>query len=352
MGILLLKEQLLLLKFGALKKQFDVEFNKCWCEFIQNCDKDMSKAKQLNIGNHTRPFLVYLGVTTNCNFDDLSILADTAQLAVSIEAIHKASVIIDDIIDGDTLRRGEKCMHYEFGEYETIFFAVCMLSLGIQRINNILSLKGIKSLHTNIINLVCDTIYNMCHGAIREISASVQNQTNLQYIKDIINSETIKLIENSLYIGFLYSESQNDEAGTILRDMGKKCGYIFQVMNDLEAFCNPQHTLEYKGNINSDFLRSRKNIILPYLYNSCGKSDKKKLLALLGGDELCFQEAKSLFDKYVIKEIIFKDINEIYHAIFMNLTKLNPLIKNKKWIEIFEIYLNYSRDKYQAILKI
>ncbi len=347
-----MNNQLLLLELSTLKKKFDFEFRKDWESFIKKCNKDMSKANQLNIGNHTRPFLVYLGVTTNCNFSNSNIIKESAQLAVSIEAIHKASVIIDDIIDGDLLRRGEKCMHYEFGEYETIFFAVCMLSLGIQNANDILSLKGIKTLHTTTINFLCDTIYSMCHGAIMEISADIQNQTNLEYIQKVINSETIKLIENSLYIGFLYSGIINEQAGTILRDIGKKCGYIFQVMNDLEAFCNPQHILKYKGNMNSDFLRSRKNIILPYLYNSCNKIDKKRLLELLGGDELSFFKAKSLFDKYKIKEKILNDINDIYSSLFINLAKLSPLISNQQWVDVFEMYLKNTKSKYQAILQV
>lgn len=335
-----------------MQKQFEYEFSIQWNTFIQKCDPNMSKARQLNIGNHTRPFLVFLGATINCNFDNSYILRETAQLAVSIEAIHKASVIIDDIIDGDSLRRGEKCMHSEFGKYQTIFFGVCMLANGIQYANAILANKGNDRLHMTTISLLCDTIYNMCQGAIKEISSNVQEQINFEHIKEIINLETIKLIENSLYIGFLYSGSDNEAVGNSIRDIGKKSGYIFQVMNDLEAFCNPEHILAYKGNMNSDFLRSRKNIILPYLYHSCSKLDKRRLLELLDGDELCFQEAKNLFDKYSIKDIIFRDVNDIYDSIFSTLNILTPMVDNHQWIKTFETYLKYARRKYQSILKL
>lgn len=347
-----MKKPKILFELDTLQKKFEYEFEKQWNSFIKKCDKNMSKAHQLNIGNHTRPFLVYLGTTANYDFNNLDILKETAQLAVSIEAIHKASVIIDDIIDGDSLRRGEKCMHCEFGEYETVFFAVCMLAHGIQHANHMLSSKGNETLHTFTISLLCETIYTMCNGAIQEISSDIQKQTSLEHIQEIINSETIKLIENSLYIGFLYSDTVNESAGNIIRDIGKKCGYIFQVMNDLEAFCNPRHTLAYKGNMNSDFLRSRKNIILPYLYHSCSKSDKKRLLELLGGDELCFNEAKYLFDKYNIKKIILEDINNVYNSLFAKLITLNGKVKNYSWIEIFEIYLKNTKDKYLEILNI
>lgn len=347
-----MKNKFSVLKLGRIYKQFETEFCKNWSTFIEQCDTTMSKAKQLNIGNHTRPFLVYLGSTTYFDFDDVNIMNETAQIAVSIEAIHKASVIIDDIIDGDSLRRGEKCMHYEFGEYETIFFAICMLAMGIENMSSILSDHKYETIHTSVISILCNTIYSMCHGAIMEISSDIKQQTNLQHIQEIINSETTKLIENSLFIGFLYTGSSNAKTGDIIRNIGSKCGYIFQVMNDLEAFCNPHHVLLYKGNINSDFLHSRKNIILPYLYGACDKADKKHLTELLENGDNCFQDAKKLFDKYNIKSIILKELNDIYDSLLLLLPTIKSQIKNQQWIIFFESYLNYTKDKYQNIINI
>lgn len=347
-----MENKILALKFGYIYKRFEKEFCKNWDAFIKQCDYNMSAAKQLKIGNHTRPFLVYLGCATYFNFDDSNIIKESAQIAVSIEAIHKASVIIDDIIDGDSLRRGEKCMHREFGEYETIFFAVCMLALGIEKINTFLSANKYETIHTSVISILCDTIYSMCHGALMEISSNIHQQMNLNYIKEIINSETAKLIENSLFIGFLYTESSNEKVGNAIRNIGNKCGYIFQVMNDLEAFCNPQHILAYKGNINSDFLRSRKNIILPYLYNSCNETDKRRLVKLLENGNGHFQEAKELFDKYNIKQIILKELNEIYDSLFLIFSTIKPEIRNQEWIDFFALYLKDTKDKYLSILNI
>ena len=347
-----MENKLLELKLSHIYKQFETEFCKNWSTFIKQCDPTMSRAKQLNIGNHTRPFLVYLGCATYFDFDDSNMIKEAAQIAVSIEAIHKASVIIDDIIDGDSLRRGEKCMHYEFGEYETVFFAVCMLALGIENMNIILSVHKHKTIHSSTISILCDTIYSMCHGAIMEISSGIKQQTNLCHIQEIINCETTKLIENSLFIGYLYTGSSNEKIGDAIRSIGNKCGYIFQVMNDLEAFCNPQHILLYKGNINSDFLRSRKNIILPYLYNACNNADKARLAELLENGNSCFHEAKELFDKYNIKHIILKELNEIYNSLLLIIPTMKSEIQNQQWINFFESYLKHTKIKYQNILNI
>lgn len=347
-----MENKLYKLKMRHIYKQFEAGFSKNWNVFIEECDRNMSRARQLNIGNHTRPFLVYLGCATYFDFDDKNMLDMSAKMAVSIEAIHKASIIIDDIIDGDSLRRGEKCMHSEFGEYETIFFAVCMLALGIKNINNILSPHKYKTIHASVISILCDTIYSMCHGAIMEITSDVHQQMDLSRIQEIINSETTKLIENSLFIGYLYTGVSNAEIGNAIRSIGNKCGYIFQIMNDLEAFCNPQYILEYKGNINSDFLRSRKNIILPYLFNACNKTDKKHLTTLLKHSDSSFLEAKELFEKYEIKQVILKEINEIYDSLLLMLPTISPALKNKNWVDFFIMYLKVLREKHQNILNI
>lgn len=277
-------------------------------------------------------------------------MKETSQLAVSIEAVHKASVIVDDIIDGDSLRRSEQCMHNEFGEYKTILFGVSMLAQGIQHANNILSTKGNDKLHMMTINLLCQTVNEMCHGAILELSANVHERTSLRHVQEIINSQTIKLIENSLFIGFLNQGTGTDVQAETVNMIGRKCGYIFQVMNDLEAFCNPEYIMKHKGNINSDFLRSRKSIVLPYLYQACNRKDKKKLLALLDSGELSFQMAKILFDQYEIKKIALKELHDVYSAILFFLAKLKPTVHNNQWCDVFESYLEHTKTKYQKIL--
>lgn len=69
-----------LAKLSVMQKRFNTEFNKHWMDFIKKCDKKMSKAIQLNIGNHTRPLLVYLGATANSDFSNTSVITETAQL--------------------------------------------------------------------------------------------------------------------------------------------------------------------------------------------------------------------------------------------------------------------------------
>ncbi|GFI38035.1 heptaprenyl diphosphate synthase component 2 [Lachnospiraceae bacterium] len=263
-----------------------------------------------------------------------------ASVAVSLEAIHKASVIIDDVIDGDSKRRGVDCFHVEFSEKEATFFAVCLLSGAIKNINEILS-KAVSNqiIIKKSINLLCDTITNMCIGAINEIQIGVNDRCNIDKINQIINSETVALLKNSFLIGYMSSDGYNNTLLNKFTNIGMKCGYIFQVMNDLEPFCNPQYILSHKGNLNSDCLRSRKNIVIPYLFSNATKKDQTLLKSLMD-TEGNYSILKNLFDKYHIRDIIFSDMNELRSAIYSTINSIQTDTVNINWLEVFPIFVD------------
>lgn len=335
-----------LAKIKSLHKSFINDFKPEWKLFLKNINPEFSNATQLNIGNHTRPFLVLWGYLIDKDFDKSNISDNIIQLSISIEAIHKASVIIDDIIDGDQLRRGQKCMHMEYGEYPTIFFAVCMLAKAIDKVNTLLSIGSSQLLQTQIISLLCDTIYSMCNGAILEITSTPEKQINLNRVKEIIDSETAQLIKNSLLIGFLYNKIDNTKLENNIHVIGRKCGYVFQVMNDLEVFCNPGYIEKYKGNLNSDFLRSRKSIVLPVLYEHCDSSEKSLLIDILLNQEKNFDYIKGLFDKYNLKYYFKTNIENTYISIENILDEINTLINNTTWVDYFKTFIEITFNQY------
>lgn len=336
----------LILAVQHMQTSFLNEFNREWNVFLTKCDSDLSEAQQLHIGNHMRPQLVCWGFMINKDMVTYRDFSSVAKLTVSIEAVHKASIIIDDIIDSDTKRRGTAAMHQVYGEYQTVLFAVCMLAKGISQIR-----EGIPTSHASIygeiVDVLCNTVHSMCLGAIAEISAPIEKQIDLSFVQKIIDCETAQLIRNSLYMGFLSSNEANAATGDILSTIGLKCGYIFQVMNDLEPFCNPKYITEYKGDINADFIRSRKSIVLPHLYHACTSHDRESLLTAI--HENSVYKVLSLFEKYSIHEKIAEEIERIYTSIchlLDNLKKIGYL----DWASSFEMFTESLQKKYRSIL--
>lgn len=335
-------------EIAAMHIKFSLEFSKEWDRFLKSFNSNLSDAQQLHIGNHMRPQLVFWGYMLRKDIFSHYNYTAIAKLAVSVEAIHKASVIIDDIIDGDTKRRGESCMHRIYGEYQTVFFAVCMLAQGISQLIDSLCSDHLK-IPSDLICVLCETIRSMCMGAIKEISASTEQQVDLSYVQQIIDCETAQLIKNSLYVGFLANKTEDNAVANMLCTIGSKCGYVFQVMNDLEPFCNPQYIKQYKGAVNTDILRSRKSIILPYLFEACSSQDKERLLTSIKMQSCSFDSLLTLFNKHEIKGQIAEELEYIYSSILTLLKDIENL-GYVSWTQAFSAFVNQLHKKYMSVL--
>jgi len=93
------------------------------------------------------------------------------------------------------------------------------------------------------LDTLIDTIYSMANGALKELNLNVANIYNIESIQEITQLETSAIIGNSMLIGY-YTGLAEKGPNSIIVDkfklIGDMCGYIFQTMNDLEIFSNPQ----------------------------------------------------------------------------------------------------------------
>lgn len=264
---------------------------------------------QLKIGNRIRPQLVFWGYCFG--LDDLIVsdeqLTELAKMSVSIELIHKSSVILDDWIDGDVCRHGSASCHVELGVPESVLFALNMLSKSLIMAKNTFSEK---KFFLDSINYLLDIIYKMSLGAIKELQLDKNTVQLKSQIKEIIDLETSTLISNSLLIGYRMNTNCKTIAFNIIKSIGDNCGYIFQIMNDLEPFCNIEKSKKYKGTINFDFTNGKKNIIYPIIIDILSERDLQKLRETK--DE---KTILHLFKKYKIDKFLLEEINQIYAQI-------------------------------------
>ena len=335
---------------AKMRDEYILSFNEKWTSFLNGFNMKYTSSKQLNIGNRIRPYLVLWGFALGKESFTSDSFDFCAELSISFEGIHKASVIIDDIVDGDNKRRGEKCMHVEYGEYEAIFFAVCLLSKSINNINMFLQNHENVSLRCSAVTMLCDIIFNMCTGALKEISTDERQRKNLKHIQEIIQLETVSLLKNCLLIGFLASGSRHSSKELLIKNIGQKCGYIFQVANDLEPFCNVDHVIKHKGDLNSDVLRSRKNIVIPYLYATASTEDKKNIDTYLKQSN--FAGLMDLFNKYQIMQIIISNIDDLFDSITSLILDLEHcfITQNKLLCLSFSSFIEYLKEYYLSIL--
>lgn len=279
---------------GTEDSCFLATFNKFWKKEIETQNLPYTNATQIENGNRLRPLLMAWGYYANCSYENNSYIAD---YAISIELLHKASILLDDLIDGDIARHELETFHIQYSKSEALLYALYILNRSITLIHE----KDIKTqkLHTCTLLKIVD---NMTRGGIKEVSFK-KPAFNLADVKEIIELETVSLIENSFVLGYQLSASTSSSIPEAIIRIGHSCGYCFQVLNDIEPFSAPHINQKYKGNINYDFEKYRKNIVISFLYGCCTQNERKKLATAFNFEYVC-----KLVNKYDVLSTILTEL--------------------------------------------
>ena len=298
-------------------------FNQLWKREIKSQDLPYTNAIQIETGNRLRPILMAWGYYANCDHENNAYIAD---YAISIELLHKASILIDDLIDGDIARHELKTFHMQYSESEALLYALYILNRSITLINE----KDDNKLYTPTLLKIVD---NMARGGIMEISSA--NPTfSLTKAKEIIELETISLIKSSFILGYQLSAITSLNIPDAVINIGHSCGYCFQVLNDIEPFSAPHINQKYKGNLNYDFEKSRKNIVVSFLYGCCTQRERKQLEVASDFEYVC-----TLVKKYnVIPTLLIElesEISEIMQqTLFFKNSNLQFYFDFKKFLKV------------------
>jgi len=135
-----------------------------------------------------------------------------------IELLHTASLVHDDIIDENTLRRGLPTVNFAFNDK-------CAVSIGYLLFSH--TFMKLLSLKKSILLSFFETIKDMCIGEILEIESAFNNKrTENNYI------EVVKLKTGSL---FALSCSVNEgRRNKKFKNFGENFGIAFQILDDIE----------------------------------------------------------------------------------------------------------------------
>jgi len=171
-------------------------------------------------GKRLRPTLTFLSAGAINNQLTPSITHNLIQLAIGIELIHSASLIHDDIIDGDLLRRGQKTLNKTFG-------------------NKIAVLAG-DALYSRAFTTFSDTLtseFAQVMGRVTE-SMSMAEILNINnpspdretYFK-IILGKTAAFMSACCSLGGSIVGA-NEEESNMLSKYGENLGMAYQILDD------------------------------------------------------------------------------------------------------------------------
>jgi octaprenyl-diphosphate synthase len=192
---------------------------------IRQYDRQGRLAHFSNGGKRLRPVLSVLAFRA-CGGDETD-YKNAIDLAVAIELQHSASLIHDDIIDGDSERRGRPSYHKIFGVEDALLEGHKVIVLGF---------KGVLNHDKEVMKTLFDVWSQALTGETEDIEAGKKNLADLvvsinQLYFDIMLKKTASLFAGAAKLGCQEARASRD-LQNVFWEYGKNIGLAYQLSDD------------------------------------------------------------------------------------------------------------------------
>jgi|YelNatPaOPRAMG01_1025707.scaffolds.fasta_scaffold03233_18 octaprenyl-diphosphate synthase len=170
-------------------------------------------------GKRIRPIILLLSNKAAGGYE-----ADALKEAVAIELLHTESIIHDDIIDDETIRRGKPVFYVVYGFNTSLLTADFVFGI-------ILSIAS-KS-KKNVAEDLASAALQMCEGEILEMKVEADDsEVPLEKYLLIVSKKTASLFEAAAKIGAKLA-SADEKVVEALSKYGFNIGIAYQIQDDI-----------------------------------------------------------------------------------------------------------------------
>ena len=229
-------------------------------------------------GKRLRPALVllshYFGEEPNENID---------KVAASVEILHMATLVHDDIIDDAETRRGQATTQAKWGKHVAVFTGDYLLSKAFMNLSQYSTTRDASR--------VSYIAKNICEGEIEQFDSRFNLDVTLRQYLWRIKCKTAHLFAFSCWIGAMESKADKKIVST-LKKYGNDLGMAFQISDDILDFIGNE------GKVGKPLGSDIKNGIftLPIIYSLNKGKNKKILRELLLKKDFTSQDVSQIID--------------------------------------------------------
>ncbi|HPC95175.1 MAG TPA: polyprenyl synthetase family protein [Sedimentisphaerales bacterium] len=188
-------------------------------------------------GKRWRPFL---GV---CTYKALMVDGspaadlDLQRVAVAVECFHKASLVHDDIEDGDAHRYGEKTLHSEHGVPIALNVGDLLLGEGYRLL---VETDASDARKARLLHAAVQGHRALCLGQGRELAwAGAPKPLAVADVLEIFRLKTAPAFEVALRLCAILAGC-DDQVGNVLKQYSDSLGIAYQIRDDLEDLRDPE----------------------------------------------------------------------------------------------------------------
>jgi len=217
-------------------------------------------------GKRWRPFLAVCAYQALAE-DGQTVLPEAlVKAAVAVECFHKASLIHDDIEDGDRLRYGQMSLHAEYGVPIALNVGDFLLGEGYRLLAE---LEVSDDYRVKMLSIAAEGHRNLCLGQGNELSwIGKPRVLSVDEVIDIFRKKTSPAFEVALKLGAILA-GHGDELDEVLKRYSESLGIAYQIHDDINDF----HSENKRDALNT----MRPSLLLALAYELAEGSEKRLL---------------------------------------------------------------------------
>ena len=203
--------------------------------------------------------------------------AGLLDIGAAIETVHNFTLVHDDIMDDDELRRGRNAVHIEYGMPTAINAGDAMLAIAFERLVQAENLTP-----TDVAPLV-----NRIAWMVRRVSEGQQLDIEFEDRLEVSEEDYLEMIEGKTAVMFWICaeigariSGAGEETVQLMADWGKALGLCFQLMDDVIDVLSDSATLGKPAG--SDIAQGKRTLMVIHALRQPDSPTKQRLMAVLG----------------------------------------------------------------------
>ena len=214
------------------------------------------------------------------------------KLAATVEFIHTATLLHDDVVDESELRRGKKTANKIWGNEFSVLAGDFLFAQSFELMVETGSIEALSSLATASCKIT--------QGEFQQMQISNKPDTSIENYFEVIGKKTAELFGASCESGVIVA-SGNVKQQKAAYIYGYNLGLAFQIVDDLMDFNNNSNKMG--KNLGDDFKLGKTTLPIILAWEKSNKLERKfwvKTIKELKQEPSDFNKALTILNKYNI----------------------------------------------------
>ncbi len=236
-------------------------------------------------GKRIRPMLT-CATSRLCGYEGL----DHIPLATSIEFLHTATLLHDDVVDESDTRRGKKAARLLWGNQASVLVGDYLLGQSFKIMVSVGSIDALKILsHASAV---------IAEGEVMQLAATGNPEATEADYMAIIDAKTAALFVAAAELGAVVSNRPENERHALM-DYGHALGIVFQLVDDALDYAG--ETDDMGKNLGDDFREGKITLPVILAFQAGSETERQFWHRTLGKGDIepdDLTEARALIKKY------------------------------------------------------